>query len=78
MQVSGEVIEASQIQEVQTGSTLKSGISSLENHGCGDYYLVTLHRVVILDIIIFVENLWSIYFRRYNSFLKLDLSCSLL
>ena len=73
MQVSGGVI---QIQEVQTGSILKSGISSIESHGCGDYHLVTLDRVVMLDIIFFVEHLWSVYFRRYNCFLKLDLSYS--
>ncbi len=71
MQFSGIVIEASQIQEVQTGSTLNSGISSFENHGCGDYYLVTLDREVVLDIIIFVESLWMIYFRSYNDFFKI-------
>ncbi len=54
---------------------IKSGICSLETHGCGKYYLVTLDEVVILDITDFVENLYSIYFRSYNSFLKLDLSC---
>ena len=51
-----KMIEVLQIQEVQTGRTLKSGISSLENHGCVNYLLVTLGRVVISYIIIFGEN----------------------
>ena len=59
------MIEASQKQEVQNGSTKKSDISKLRNNGFGEYYLVTLNRVLFLVKVIFVSNLCSIYLQSY-------------